>query len=228
MRLYGIQKLTLLDFPGHLACTLFTGGCNLRCPFCHNASLVLRPEDQLDNDDVLDFLLERRGRLQGICLTGGEPLIQSGVAEFLSEVREIGYRIKLDSNGCFPEKLRSLVEAGLVDYVAMDVKNCPERYPETVGVPGLDLGPVRESIAFLLEGTVDYEFRTTVVRELHDEESLLSLARWIKGTKRYFLQAFTDSGDLITDKCSGYKPEELRELLAAVQTIIPQTELRGV
>ena len=228
MRLYGIQKLTLLDFPGHLACTLFTGGCNLRCPFCHNASLVLRPEDQMDNDDVLDFLRERRGRLQGICLTGGEPLIQSGVAEFLSEVREIGYQIKLDSNGCFPEKLRSLVEKGLVDYVAMDVKNCPERYPETVGVPELDLGPVRESISFLLEGTVDYEFRTTVVRELHDEESLLSLARWIQGTKRYFLQAFTDSGDLITDKCSGYKPEELRELLKAVQTVIPQAELRGV
>ena len=228
MKLSGIQKLTLLDYPGKIACTLFTPGCNFRCPFCHNASLVLRPEEQLDLDEVFSFLQKRRGVLQGICLTGGEPLLQQGVEGFLQRVRELGYAVKLDTNGYFPDRLRDMVSGGLVDYVAMDVKNSPSRYGETVGIPGFDLGPVEDSIRFLLSGSVDYEFRTTVVREFHDEKSLLELAGWIAGAKRYFLQAFQDSGDLIQPGLTGYAPHELEQLRDAVALRLPCTVLRGV
>lgn len=228
MRFSGIQKLTLLDYPGKIACTVFTGGCNFRCPFCHNASLVLHPEDELSHADLLQFLKKRAGVLQGVCLTGGEPLIQPGVEAFLTDVRQMGYAVKLDTNGAFPDRLRAIVEAGLVDYVAMDVKNAPARYGETVGIPDFDLAPIDESIQLLLEDHVDYEFRTTVVWQFHDEASLLALARWIAGAKRYFLQAFADSGDLIRPGLTGYAKEELEHLRAAVSAILPNTALRGV
>ena len=207
MRLAGIQKLTLLDYPGKLACTLFAPGCNLRCPFCHNASLVLGPAGALEPDEVLAFLRKRRGVLQGVCLTGGEPLLQPDAADFLLRVRELGYAVKLDTNGALPDRLRAAVEAGAVDCVAMDVKNAPDAYGETVGLP---------------------DFRTTVVRELHDEARLLALARWIAGAPRYFLQPFTDSGDVLRPGLSGYGEAELRALLAAVRTVLPAAQLRGV
>lgn len=228
MQFGGIQKLTLLDYPGKLACTLFTAGCNLRCPFCHNASLVLRPEAQLEEDDVLSFLRKRRGVLQGVCLTGGEPLLQNGAERFLSQVREMGFSIKLDTNGTFPARLRALAEAGLLDYVAMDVKNAREFYGETAGIPNLDTAPIDESIRFLLEGAVDYEFRTTVVRELHNTARLLALADWISGAKRYFLQAFQDSGELICPGWTGYSADELHRLRDAVAAQLPCTALRGI
>ena len=228
MRLAGIQKLTLLDYPGKLACTLFAPGCNLRCPFCHNASLVLGPAGALEPDEVLAFLRKRRGVLQGVCLTGGEPLLQPDAADFLLRVRELGYAVKLDTNGTFPARLRAAVEAGAVDCVAMDVKNAPDAYGETVGLPDFDLSPVRESVDYLLSGPVDFEFRTTVVRELHDEARLLALARWIAGAPRYFLQPFTDSGDVLRPGLSGYGEAELRALLAAVRTVLPAAQLRSV
>ena len=165
MDIQGLQKMTLLDYPGRVACTVFLGGCDLRCPFCHNGGLVLGPMPaELDSEELLAFLRKRRGLLDGVCVTGGEPLLRPDLPELLSQIKELGYPVKLDTNGGRPAQLRALAEAGLVDYVAMDVKNSPGRYGETAGVPGLDLAPFRESVSFLLQGTVDYEFRTTVVR----------------------------------------------------------------
>ena len=228
MYLGGIQKLTLLDYPGKLACTVFTTGCNYRCPFCHNAALVTHPSEQVSVDDVPEFLKKRRGVLQGVCVSGGEPLLQPDTPELLAQIRSLGYSVKLDTNGSFPERLRQVVEAGLVDYVAMDVKNSPAAYGETVGREDFDLSGVSESIRYLLSGAVDYEFRTTVVRKFHDVQRLTALAQWISGAKRYYLQAFEDSGDLISEGLHGYDPEELEKLRDAVAKVLPCVELRGV
>ena len=228
MYLGGIQKLTLLDYPGKLACTVFTSGCNYRCPFCHNAALVTHPSESVSVDYVLEFLKKRRGVLQGVCVSGGEPLLQPDTPELLAQIRSLGYSVKLDTNGSFPERLRQVVEAGLVDYVAMDVKNSPAAYGETVGREDFDLSGVSESIRYLLSGAVDYEFRTTVVRKFHDVQRLTALAQWISGAKRYYLQAFEDSGDLISEGLHGYDPEELEKLRDAVAKVLPCVELRGV
>lgn len=232
MRIAGLQKLSLLDFPGHVSCTVFTGGCNFRCPFCHNASLVL-PEQLADEPDrereVLAFLKKRQGILEGVVVSGGEPLLQADIRSFLEQVRSLGYQVKLDTNGSFPEKLKELVEAGLVDRVAMDIKNAPALYRMTAGAPGLDLAKIEESRNFLLSGAVDYEFRTTVVKGLHTEQSLLGAAEWIRGAKAWFLQQYKDSGNIIEDHgLSAFSDEEMRSLCKAVQEIIPVATLRGV
>ncbi len=231
MFLAGLQKLSLLDYPGLVACTLFTQGCNLRCPFCHNAGLVLPEEfgEQLDTDEVLAFLENRRRVLDGVCVTGGEPLIHNEIVPFFRRIREMGYRIKLDTNGFFPERLQILVNEGLIDYVAMDIKNGPSYYAATVGIPVPKMDAVEESKNFLLSGVVDYELRTTVVRGLHTKESLMEAARWIRGTKVWYLQQFRDSGAILSnDGLSAFSEEEMRQLLAAVRELIPGTELRGL
>lgn len=199
MRIQGFQKLTLLDYPGKVACILFTEGCNFRCPFCHNAALVshVDPSARLSVEEILSQLEKRKGILDGVCVTGGEPLLQRGLEEFLSAVKQMGLSVKLDTNGTFPEKLRALVEAGLVDYVAMDVKNCREKYARTAGVQTLALDAIEESVAFLLEGRVPFEFRTTVTEELHTPEDIGAIAEWIKGAPAYYIQNFVDSGDLV-------------------------------
>ena len=225
----GLQKLTLLDFPGRMACTLFTGGCNLRCPFCHNAELVLHPKvEGVPEEEVLAFLASRKGKLDGICVTGGEPLLQAELPDFLRRVRELGFLIKIDTNGFFPDRLRELIDGGLCDYVAMDVKNSPASYAKTVGVENVDLSPVRQSVALLLEGRVDYEFRTTVVRELHSLQDMVELSEWIAGAKRYALQVFTDSGALLRPGLSPWDPQTMKQLLAAVRQAVPAAELRGM
>lgn len=229
MKISGIQKLTLLDFPGKVACTIFTPGCNLRCPFCHNASLVFSCVDEIGEESVLSFLKKRVGVLDGICVTGGEPLLQKDIAAFLRKVKALGYLVKLDTNGTFPDRLISLVEEGLVDRVAMDIKNDPALYARTAGLETMDMAAVTRSRDFLLSGAVEYEFRTTVVRGLHTRESLLAAARWIEGAKAYFLQQFRDSGELIDGSGLGaFSDDEMRGLLAAVREVLPVAELRGV
>ena len=229
MKLAGLQKLTLLDFPGHVACTVFTAGCNLRCPFCHNSELVLpeRKPALMDEEDFFSFLSKRQGILEGVCVTGGEPLLQQDISHFLRRIKELGYAVKLDTNGCFPEVLRTLVEEGLVDFVAMDIKNSPERYGQTVGIPNFDLTPVRESVDFLLSGAVDYEFRTTVAAQFHDEQSFEEIARWIAGTKRYALQEFKDSGDILTGGLTPCTPAQMQAFLSIVKPLVPGAFLRG-
>ena len=230
MELHGLQKLTLLDYPGKTACTLFFGGCNLRCPFCHNASLVLRPGScpAVEESELFAFLNKRKGLLDGVCVTGGEPLLQPGLEDFLGRIRELGYSIKLDTNGCFPDRLEKLMEAGLVDYVAMDLKNSREEYPATVGIPNFDTSPIEQSIRLLMEGRVDYEFRTTVVQGLHTVHSLGAAAFWIDGAKNYFLQNFVDSGDLIGTGLTAFSPSEMRHFLNVVRPHVKNAELRGL
>lgn len=230
MRICGLQKLSMVDFPGKLAATVFTGGCDLRCPFCHNAPLVTRAAEQpeLSRQEVLDFLRSRRGLLDGVVLSGGEPLLHPGAADFLREVRDLGFSVKLDTNGCHPAALAEILERRLVDYVAMDIKNSPEKYPQTVGVPTFNLDPVRESVRLLRGGTVDYEFRTTVVQGLHTPADMESIGRWLEGAPRYYLQRFVDSGDLVGSGCRSPEPEELRALAEAAAPWFQEVQLRGV
>ena len=185
MDVSGLQKLTLLDYPGRVACTIFTGGCDLRCPFCHNASLALpeRERDVIGHDELMAFLKKRVGILDGVAVTGGEPLLHAGLEGLLSEIKALGYAVKLDTNGTFPERLRRIVESGLADRVAMDVKAAPENYARVTGVPGLAMGPVRESVGCLMSCGVDYEFRTTAVKGLHTRDDFEGKAKWIAGAR---------------------------------------------
>lgn len=227
----GLQKLTLLDYPGRVACTVFTSGCNFRCPFCHNAPLVLPeliPEDAME-EEVLRFLKKRVGILDGVAVTGGEPLLHRNIDDFLAKVHALGYKIKLDTNGSFPEHLMSIVKDGLVDRVAMDIKNSPEKYAETVGIPDFDIAGVEKSKNFLLEGHIDYEFRTTVVKGLHTAESLTDAAGWIAGAKEYYLQQFKDSGNVIDIQgLSAFDEKEMHELARRVSVFVPSVRVRGV
>ena len=232
MQICGVQKLTLLDFPEHTACTVFTAGCNFRCPFCHNASLVVglaeNAAKSVEDEAFFDFLKKRQGILDGVAITGGEPLMQKGLTEWIGRVRALGYQIKLDTNGSFPDRLRVLIEEGLIDYVAMDIKNSPARYAETVGMRTIDLSPILESVKLLLLGKVDYEFRTTVVRELHTKADFTAIGKWIAGAKRYYLQQFKDSGELISSGWSACTAAEMEEFRRCVIPFVPNTLLRGV
>lgn len=229
MNIQGLQKLTLLDYPEHVAATLFTGGCQLNCPYCHNSELIQGPFGTGEAPaDVLAFLKKRQGLLDGVCVSGGEPLLQADIADFLRAVKALGYKIKLDTNGGFPDKLAALVDEGLVDYVAMDIKNTPALYPKTCGVPGLDPTPYIASKNFLMEGRVDYEFRTTVVREFHTFEDVLAVARWLEGAKRYYLQSFVARDQVRDLSLSAYTDEEMKRLAEAAKKILPCTTLRGI
>ena len=212
-----------------MACTVFTAGCNLRCPFCHNSELVLpeRKPTLMDEEDFFSFLKKRQGILEGVCVTGGEPLLQKDISSFLRRIKDLGFAVKLDTNGCFPTVLRSLVEDNLVDFVAMDIKNSPARYGQTSGIPHMDLNPIQESAAFLLSGAVDYEFRTTVAAQFHDEDSFRDIARWISGAKRYALQEFKDSGDILTDGLTPCTPQQMQAFLSILKPYIPGAFLRG-
>lgn len=230
MKFYGMQKMTLLDYPGYVACTLFTGGCNFRCPFCHNALLVLDLDENytIPEEEVLAFLKKRQGLLDGVCVTGGEPLINKDIGDFLSKVKELGFKIKLDTNGTNPALLKELVSQKLVDYVAVDIKNSPEKYAETVGLKSFDMSTINETVNFLMTGCVDYEFRTTVTKQFHTEKSMEEAARFIRGAKRYFLQNFVDSGNLIGSGITGQSKEEMEKLLSVVKKYVPDSYLRGI
>ncbi len=228
MIINGFQKMTLLDFPGRVACTVFLGGCNFRCPFCHNAGLVLgNITESYREEEILSYLEKRKGLLDGVCITGGEPTLRPDLADFIKKIKALGYPVKLDTNGSNPALLKALVKEKLVDYVAMDIKNSFTKYPETCGDPNLDLAPIKESIDFLLGGSVDYEFRTTVVKELHTPEDISSVSKEIRGAKRYFLQNFVDSGDLLAQGYSAPEPSVLKAMLEAARENIPEAALRG-
>lgn len=231
MILKGLQKLTLLDFPGKIACTVFSGGCNFRCPFCHNASLVLgerlSESPTLSEEDFFAFLKKRRGMLEGVCVSGGEPTLYPDIIPFLINIKELGYSVKLDTNGYRPSVIREAVAANAVDYFAMDIKNSKESYARTVGVPDFDISKIEESISYLMSCGVDFEFRTTLVRELHSEEDILSIAKWLEGPEKYFLQTFENSGDLIDESFSGYDKNETEYLLKLLKPYVPNAQIRG-
>lgn len=229
MVIHGLKKFSLLDYPGKVACTLFTAGCNFRCPYCYNASLVVDTykNREILPEDIYTFLENGRGMLNGICLTGGEPLIQRGIEEFLNRVREMGYAVRLDTNGSFPDKLKRLVSEGLISYVAMDLKNSKESYGKTVGIEDYDVGNVCRSVEYLLSGVIPYEFNTTVVLELHQRSDFESIGRWIEGADQYFLQRFIDTESVMRKGLHRYNENIMRQALDIVKERVPSARLRG-
>ena len=228
MILKGLQKLTLLDYPGEIAATVFTGGCNFRCPFCHNASLVLAEKfgATLPTEEFFAFLESRRGKLRAVCVSGGEPTLQGDLLEFIKRIKGMGFLVKLDTNGTRPDVLGALFDAGLLDYVAMDIKNSRKRYGETVGIENFDISPIEESINILRKGNVPFEFRTTVVRELHTAADIAEIGEWLSGDEKFFLQTFEDSGDLIGSGYSAYDGEEMKKLAEILKGYVPNSALR--
>lgn len=227
MKISGLQKLTLLDYPGKMACTVFTYGCNFRCPFCHNALLVTEENsDNISEDEFFAFLKKRQGILDGVCISGGEPTLQEDLAEFIAKVKALGYSVKLDTNGTNPVLLQKLISETLVDYVAMDIKNSPAKYDMTCGCK-TDTDTIKKSVALIKESGIEHEFRTTTVRELHSYADFSEIADWIKGS-RYFLQHFEDSGNLIGENLSAFSKEEMAEIAENIKNILPDVQLRGV
>ena len=230
IKLFGIQKLTLLDYPQKMASTIFTGGCNFRCPFCQNSDLVFLPANmpELQEEDVLSFLEKRKGILDGVCISGGEPLLNPELAGFLKKIKDMGYAVKLDTNGSSPDQLKHLVEEGLVNYVAMDIKNAPQKYSETAGIRNLDLSGIQESITYLKEGHVAYEFRTTIVKELHTAQDIQDMADWLQGAAAWYLQNFEDSDRVIQKGLHAWDEETLQQFQKLAKAKVPNTELRGI
>ncbi len=201
----------------------------MRCPFCHNALLVTEMDDDyFEEEEIFDHLKKRKTVLDGIAITGGEPLLQKDIERFLYELKDTGIAVKLDTNGCYPEKLKDILELGLVDYVAMDIKNCPQKYGATVGIENFDIAPINKSIELIKNSGVDYEFRTTVTENFHTINDIEEIAKWIKGAKHYFLQNFVDSGQLIDSNCKGVSKEKMYEMLEKAKKYIPNAELRGI
>lgn len=231
MKIGGFQKLTLLDYPGQVACILFTAGCNFRCPFCHNAGLVTADTGaEASETEILAYLKKRQGILDGIVVSGGEPLLQPGLRPFLTAVKRLGYLVKLDTNGSFPNRMERLMREGLVDYVAMDLKHIPERYSQAAGIddPGL-LPRIERGIALLRTGIVPFEFRTTLVKGIHRPEDAGAIAAWVAGSQPYYLQSYTDSGAVLCpDHLEAFSEPELRRMLCAAKQHCPNAALRGV
>ena len=230
MQIYGLNKTTLLDYPGHVAATVFTGGCNMRCPFCQNSGLVLEPgkQPEIPEGEVLDFLEKRKGILEGICITGGEPTLQAQLETFIRRVRELGYLVKLDTNGYRPKVLRQLLEKGLLDYVAMDIKASRERYGVACGLPDVELASIEESVELLKNSRIAYEFRTTVVKGIHRPEEFTAIGQWLQGCEAYYLQSYRDSGQIMQPGYESFGRGELERMRDRAAEYVPQTALRGV
>lgn len=226
MNVQGYQKLTLLDYPEKVACTVFTGGCNLRCPFCHNGGLVRTPFAAASIEaEVLDYLSKRRGLLDGVCITGGEPLLQPDLAKFVEQVKGMGYLVKLDTNGSLPDRLSELLATHLLDYVAMDVKSAPADYEAAVGT-AVDVSAFEKSIALIKASDIPHEFRTTAVKGIHTPAQFEAIGRLL-GDEPYFIQQFVDSGNLLGTGCAAFTAKESEALLAAARIHTPRAALRG-
>lgn len=229
MKIHGIQKMTLLDFPGHVSCTIFLGGCDFRCPFCHNFELIDgTASPTMDEDELIEFLESRKNLLDGVAITGGEPCMHKGLVDLIKRIRQTGYKVKLDTNGYHPDMLKKILDQHLVNYVAMDIKNSPEKYPLTCGVENVDMGKIYESIELLKSSNIEYEFRTTVVRELHDDDDFVKMGNMIKGAKRYFLQRFTDRDSVPYGNLSAPTFDEMHRFAEISRQFVAETQLRGV
>ena len=230
MIINGLNKLTLLDYPGLTACTIYTGGCNFLCPFCHNAPLVLDKGNQpvIPEKEVFDFLVRRKKVLDGVCITGGEPTLNNGLIGFITKLRELNYRVKLDTNGSNPEVLYYLIKNNMIDYVAMDIKNSLDKYGETVGLKNFDTAGIKESAKLLLSSKIEYEFRTTVVKEFHDEDSFKKIGSWLSGGKAYYLQQFVDSGNIIGSNLSSASIEQMNTFYEISKIFFNVCKIRGI
>lgn len=230
MQIHGLNKTTLLDYPEQIAATIFTGSCNMRCPFCHNGDLVLNPSSQptLSEEEIFAFLNKRKGILSGVCITGGEPTLQNDLPGFIKKVKNLGYLVKLDSNGYRPDVLKNLLDENLLDMIAMDIKSSPDEYSTASGLPALDIEKIKESVEIIKSSNIDYEFRTTVVDELHNEDTFYQIRDWLKGSKTYALQCFEDGDAIIKHGYHAPSEDALRTYLKIVQEVIPHAILRGV
>ncbi len=230
MQIHGFNKLTLLDYPGHLAAIIFLGGCNMRCPFCQNASLVTNAASQptITVEEVLSVLSKRKNILEGVCISGGEPTLYPDLPGLIKDVKTLGYKVKLDTNGTNPAMMKALIDDGLLDYVSMDIKNSRNKYSLTSGVSSIDLGSIEESISYLLTGPLDYEFRTTIVKEHHEDNDMLSIGHWIKGANAYYLQAYKDSGDILSPGLTSHTKDTLEHFASILTPFVKHVSLRGV
>ena len=229
MKIHGLQKMTLLDFPGKVACTVFLGGCDMRCPFCHNAELIDGTAPAvMGEEELFAFLKKRTGLLEGVAITGGEPLLRDDTIVLMEKIRDLGYPVKLDTNGTHPDRLRKILDRELAAYVAMDIKNSPDRYAVTAGLEKLDLAPVRESVSLLMDGRTDYGFRTTVVAELHDGASFRGIGEWIRGARRYYLQKFTDRDTVPFGGFHAPEDAKMLEYAAIAREYVPSAVIRGM
>lgn len=229
MEFAGLQKISLVDYEGKVACTLFTAGCNFRCPFCHNSDLVIYAKNvnYIPFDEILDYLNKRKGMLDAVVITGGEPTLMPDLKEKLYEIKKLGYKIKLDTNGTNPDIVKELVDLKLIDYVAMDIKNSYEGYSKTIGLESYDSNKILESINYLLSGEVDYEFRTTLVREFHSDEDIKNIAKMIQGAKRYYLQEFKNSGHCIDSSLHEVPLNDAMRFKSILLPYIKEVKLRG-
>jgi pyruvate formate lyase activating enzyme len=230
MQIHGFNKTTLLDYPKHLAATIFFGGCNMRCPFCHNASLVsgIASQPIIPEQEVLSYLAKRKGILEGVCITGGEPTLNPDLVAFITKIKELGLKVKLDTNGTNPQLMKTLVEDKLIDYIAMDIKNSKEKYALTAGLNHFTIEPILESADFLLTSPIEYEFRTTIVKEYHSREDMLSIGEWLSGAQAYFLQSYEDSGDILQPGLHSHSKETLDEYAMLLTPMIPSVSVRGI
>lgn len=229
MKIYGLQKTTLVDYPGHVATTLFTGGCNFRCPYCHNGDLVIGLDDiePYAMEDIFSHLQKRKGVLDGVVISGGEPTLQTDLPDFIRQIKELGYLVKLDTNGTNPAMLRSLVEEGLVDYVAMDIKHSRAKYASISHAADDSLESIAASVNYLKEGHVDYEFRTTLCKELHKETDMTAIGLWLMGAKAYYLQPYKESEQVIQPGFHPHDAATLESFVHILSAFIPKVEIRG-
>ncbi|HEX3075954.1 MAG TPA: anaerobic ribonucleoside-triphosphate reductase activating protein [Lachnospiraceae bacterium] len=230
MQIHGFNKTTLLDYPKHLAATIFLGSCNYRCPFCHNSSLVLNPHilPSISEKEVLDILAKRRDILEGVCITGGEPTLQKDLPDLIHAIKQLGLKVKLDTNGSNPAVVEKLLESNQIDYIAMDIKNSIQKYAQTIGVPNYDLAPIFSTIQLIQTSGIDYEFRTTIVQEFHEQADMIAIGEWLNGSRNYYLQSFLDSGDILSPGLHAY---DRRELIFFKDCLVPyfkNVELRGI
>lgn len=230
MLILGLQKTTLLDYPGKVASTIFTGGCNFRCPYCHNRDLVMPPADVLaySLDEIFEHLKNKKKVLDGVCITGGEPTLHKDLPEFIKQIRDMGLLVKLDSNGTNPDMLSSLIDNGLIDYVAMDIKHSKEKYNSIASMSHFDIKPIEDSVALLKEGAIDYEFRTTIMKECHEASDMQSIGQWLAGAKAYYLQSYKESEQVINPIFSPHSLETLESFVEILKPYIPNTNLRGI
>ncbi len=228
MKIGGLMKLTLLDFPGKVACTVFLEGCNFRCPFCHNSDMVNKVSpDEMTEDEFFGFLAKRRGLLDGVCVSGGEPLMSDGVVPFIQKIKDMGYSVKIDTNGSFPERLKKIAKMGLCDYIAMDIKNSPEKYDVTSGNPHVSFDSIKESIEFIKKSGIPHEFRTTVVKDFHTPEDMAEIGKIVGENEKYFIQPFRDGEFVLVQGLEEFEPCEVEELLKSARELAPLSKIRG-
>ncbi|MFH1461314.1 MAG: anaerobic ribonucleoside-triphosphate reductase activating protein [Patescibacteria group bacterium] len=233
MLIGGLEKLSLIDYPGKLAAVVFTSGCNFRCPFCQNPELVnvrkIKKQPRIKEDAFFDFLKSRQGLLEGVCLTGGEPTIQTDLIDFVRKIKRLGFLVKLDTNGSNPEILKKLFQEKLLDFIAMDIKSSKERYSEAINQK-IDFEKIQESIKLIKQSKIDYEFRTTLVPGLVDEGEIRKIGQWLKGAESFVLQQFRPEKTLdpAYQKIKPYSQEKLKKLFEIVLPYFPKVELRGI